>query len=257
MNVRNIALVGDSWAWGEWSFVGDKNWCTHPGIAHYLQIQYPDANIVNFAKAGGSNLYQIDTINSEIGGTSVNDVFDIVVCFWTNPGRDVLNTLITMKEENDLYTLNHWNADIYQQFCEKSAKKSLQELNKLNSHVILIGGQVSLPEIDRDLYPNIYPVVDRMANLITKPLWDIAKSVSVHGEATNKIEVAPVTLLMNTSNPYNFNEQFIADMQQKSKDEIVDYNYEYFPDLGHGGRKLHQLAATKIIDLISSDFNEG
>ena len=57
MEVKNIAIVGDSWAWGEWNFIGETNFPTHNGMQHYLQLEYPRANIVNFARAGGSNLW--------------------------------------------------------------------------------------------------------------------------------------------------------------------------------------------------------
>ena len=67
MEPKNIAILGDSWAWGEWSFVGETNFSTHSGTHHYLQHEYPRANIVNFARAGGSNLYQLDHIAQHVG----------------------------------------------------------------------------------------------------------------------------------------------------------------------------------------------
>jgi len=43
MQPENIAILGDSWAWGEWSFVGETNFPTHSGTHHYLQQEYPRA----------------------------------------------------------------------------------------------------------------------------------------------------------------------------------------------------------------------
>ena len=41
----NIAILGDSWAWGEWSWVGDKNFPTHSGTqSNYLHLSIPEQN---------------------------------------------------------------------------------------------------------------------------------------------------------------------------------------------------------------------
>ena len=93
MDIKNIAIIGDSWAWGEWSFVGETNMPTHTGTHHYLQQEFPRANIVNFARAGGSNVYQLDYIASHVGMDNFKKDFDVMVCFWTDPGRDVLNKI--------------------------------------------------------------------------------------------------------------------------------------------------------------------
>ena len=243
MEVSNIAILGDSWAWGEWSFVGETNMNTHNGTHHYLQQKYHEANIVNFAKAGGSNLYQLDYIANHVNMYNFKKDFDVVICFWTDPGRDVLNTI----EEDNLDDLSYFSKVYYEDRCRKSADIFLKQLNSIGIPVILVGGQVSLPtHIDRSQYSNLYFLIDRMINLIDKPFWDSDKMCPIKGTLENTIDwTAPGRI-----KHLNITEEFKAELDELMETYDKHLNFEFFPDLGHGGRSLHRIASLKIIEQI-------
>lgn len=243
MQPENIAILGDSWAWGEWSFVGETNFPTHSGTHHYLQQEYPRANIVNFARAGGSNLYQLDHIAEHVGMPHFRRNFDVAICFWTDPGRDVLNK-IEQDEGDDLY---HFSQEYYAERCKTTSDIFLNQLNDIGVPVILLGGQVSLPtHIDYTEYENLYPVVDRISNLVDKPFWNKEINSPIRGEMDNTIDwMAPARV-----EHLNFSEDFKKELQELRLEQGKHLNYTFFPDLGHGGRTLHRLASIKIIDQI-------
>lgn len=243
MQVENIAILGDSWAWGEWSFIGDNNLSTHNGTHHYLQQEYPRANVVNFARAGGSNLYQLDRIAEQVGMPYFRRNFDIAICFWTDPGRDILNKI----EQDEGDDLSHFSEEYYTKRCEQTSNIFLNQLNDIGVPVFLIGGQVSLPKhVDYNDYDNLYPVVDRMSNLIDKPFWNEDINGPIKGEMTNTIDWnAPGRI-----DHLRFSEKFKLELQELRLKQNTHLNYTFFPDLGHGGRTLHRLASIKIIDEI-------
>ena len=242
MEVKNIAIIGDSWAWGEWSFIGETNFPTHTGIQHYLQLEYPRANIVNFARAGGSNLYQIDYIQEHIGLEKFKDSFDVVICFWTDPGRDILNNI---KEDADL---SHYTEEIYISKCNNTAEVFLNQLNNLDIPVFLIGGQVSLPDADKlSKYSNLIPSVNRMVNLVDKAFWND----KVNGPAKGKMDNTIDWMAPDRVSHLNFNKQFKDRLKVLQYEQnLFPLNLNFFPDNGHAGRSLHRLACTKIIEQI-------
>ena len=243
MDIKNIAIIGDSWAWGEWSFVGETNMPTHTGTHHYLQQEFPRANIVNFARAGGSNLYQLDYIASHVGMDNFKKDFDVIVCFWTDPGRDVLNKIDEYEGDN----LSHFTKDYYEDRCKQTADIFLNQLNNVGIPVILVGGQVSLPtHIDRSEYSNLHFLIDRMINLVEKPFWDKDLMCPLKGTLDNTIDwMAP-----DRVEHLNLSEEFKAELKELRTQYGKHLNFNFFPDLGHGGRTLHRLASIKIIDQI-------
>jgi len=244
MEVSNIAILGDSWAWGEWSFVGETNMNTHNGTHHYLQQEYHRANIVNFAKAGGSNLYQLDYIASHVNMYNFKKDFDVVVCFWTDPGRDVLNKI----EQDEGNNLNHFSQEYYTERCKTTSDIFLNQLNDIGVPVILLGGQVSLPtHTDYTEYENLYPVVDRISNLIDEPFWDSDKMCPIKGTLDNTIDWSALGRVEHLN---LLTEKFKAELDELRETCDKHLNYTFFPDLGHGGRTLHRLASIKIIDQI-------
>jgi|TARA_B100001094_G_scaffold296990_1_gene319630 hypothetical protein len=243
MEVKNIAILGDSWAWGEWSFVGETNMNTHNGTYYYLQQEYPKANIVNFAKAGGSNLYQLDYIASNVGMYNFKKDFDVIICFWTDPGRDILDKI----EEEEVIQLSHFSKVYYEDRCKKTSDIFLKQLNSIGIPVILVGGQVSLPtHIDRSEYSNLYFLIDRITNLIDNPFWDSDKMCPIKGTMDNTIDWMATERIEHL----NLTEEFKAELVELRKTCYKYFNFEFFPDLGHGGRALHRLASIKIIDEI-------
>ena len=242
MEVKNIAIVGDSWAWGEWNFIGETNFPTHNGMQHYLQLEYPRANIVNFARAGGSNLYQIDYIEKHIGIDKFKDSFDIVVCFWTDPGRDILNKIEGTAD------LSYYTEDLYISQCNETAEQFLIQLDNLQLPVFLIGGQVSLPNADMlSKCSNLIVTVDRMVNLVDKAFWNDDINGPVKGKMDNTIDwMAPDRL-----SHLNFNEKFKDRLKVLQYEQnLYPLNHKFFPDNGHAGRSLHRLASLKVIEQI-------
>ena len=240
----NIAILGDSWAHGEWSVIGNSSIVTHSGVAQYLQETYPKSNIVNFAKGGGGNIYQTDWIAEYIGTDNFRKYFDLVIVFWTDPGRDVLNEY----EKNPLDNYRFLNANHYTELCNKTADDYLAQLNSLNLPVLLIGGQVSLPESSLKL-ENINFLVERMANLVEEPYWDMLEMKSYKGKLSNKIDWEALERIQDLK----LDEQFKVELKQLQKLQDYDLNYEFFPDMGHGGRYLHKICTFKIIEYINAN----
>lgn len=240
----NIAILGDSWAHGEWSVIGNSSIVTHSGVAQYLQETYPKSNIVNFAKSGGGNIYQTDWIAEYIGTDNFRKYFDLVIVFWTDPGRDVLNEY----EKNPLDDYGFLNANHYTELCNKTADDYLAQLNSLNLPVLLIGGQVSLPESSLKL-ENINFLVERMANLVEEPYWDMLEMKSYKGKLSNKIDWEALERIQDVK----LDEQFKVELKQLQKLQDYDLNYEFFPDMGHGGRYLHKICTFKIIEYINAN----
>ena len=132
--------------------------------------------------------------------------------------------------------------------CNKSTDKYLSQLNSFGLPVLLIGGQVSLPDQDPKL-DNINFLIERMANLIDEPLWDMEQMKPTKGKLTNTIDWQAVERMQDSY----LHEQFKVEIRQLRKKHDVDLNYNYFPDMGHGGRWLHKLASFKIIEFINEN----
>ena len=242
----NIAILGDSWAWGEWSVIGDGNMVTHAGVSQYLQETYPKSNIVNFAKSGGGNIYQTDWIIDYIGVENFSKYFDLVIVFWTDPGRDVLNKY----EKNPLPDNDYsfLSLTLYNELCNKTTEEYLTQLNSFGLPVLLMGGQVSLPDEDYDL-DNINFLIERIANLVDEPLWDMKEMKPMKGKLTNTIDWHAIARMQDV----NLHEKFKADVKQLRQSHDPYLNYNYFPDMGHGGRWLHKLATFKVIEFINAN----
>lgn len=234
MELKRLAILGDSWAHGEWTVVSDRGSVTHPGLSHYLYKKWPELEIINFAVSGGGNLYQLDRISEYC----IAD-FDAVVVFWTDPGRDVINELDKTESFSEL------TIEKYEQKCRKYTNKNLIGLNNLGIPVALIGGHVSLPEID-EVYTNLYPVVDRMTNLAKHPFMCGESLHRIQGEVHNKIEWHALDRYGSEMLPA----EFWADVQVKMSHERWRLNLEFFNDLGHGNRHLHELASIKVIEQV-------
>lgn len=230
----NIAIVGDSWAWGEWNFIGDTNFPTHSGVQQYLHEHFPDANIVNFAVAGGGNIYQLDHISESIGHHQFSKYFDVVLCFWTDPGRDVLNHLETVPEEDRVPLTKPY----YEKLCIKTSKKFLEGLNNFNLPVFIMGGQVSVPEFVKE-YDNIKVIEKRISNIVEKPFFCDQTIKPLKGTLDNTIDWKAIERLESDIKP--------EWLQEVKKDQDPILNPFYFPDGGHAGRELHKKVANKII----------
>lgn len=231
---KRIAILGDSWAHGEWSVVSGRGTVTHPGLSHYLHQKWPELEIINFGTAGGRNLYQLDTLSEY----NVAD-FDAVVVFWTDPGRDVINELDTNLNYRDL------TIEKYEQKCQKYSNQNIVRLNDLGIPIALIGGHVSLPEI-KEKYTNLYPVVDRMLNLAKHPFMCGESLTRIQGKVHNKIEWHA----LDRYGAGKLTEEFWYDVQQKMAGERWKLNLEFFNDLGHGNRHLHKLTSIKVIEQV-------
>tara|TARA_A100001011_G_scaffold399639_1_gene509292 strand:+ start:7037 stop:7783 length:747 start_codon:yes stop_codon:yes gene_type:complete len=241
----NIAILGDSWAHGEWGWIGDKNYVTHTGTQHFLQREFTKGKIVNYALAGGSNLYQIDFIREHVGLDNFRETFDYVVVFWTDPGRDVLNNITTTQGGN----FSNLTKSHYQALCDTVTIRSLRQLQNLGLPVILIGGHVSLPDekFREDHYKNLTYLIDRVANLIDKPFWDREKQVAIAGTLDNKIDWLQVdrTGVMT--------DKFLAEIKEDVKKLIEPLDPACFPDSGHGGRIMHRIVSNAIVKEILND----
>ena len=237
---KRIAILGDSWSHGEWSVISDAETAfskvTHPGLQHFLLNEWPDLEVVNFGIAGGGNLYQLDQLQLVLGSKPATDIFDLIICFWTNPGRDVYNTI---KDNTDQFFINY-TIEEYEESCMLANKEHHKALEDLNIPVILIGGQVSLP-----LFPtakNLIPLVPRMANCVTHPFWDMDNMEEEKGTIDNCIDYEQLTMIPSGK----FNDKFKVQLDEKIKQDYC-LNYNYFNDLGHGNRKLHRIVADKVI----------
>lgn len=232
---KRLAILGDSWAHGEWSFVGDSNLITHPGLSHFLYQKYPDVEIVNFAISGGRNLYQLDKLNEY----NMSE-FDAVIVFWTDPGRDVINEL-----EQDPINRGKLTETIYKNKCKRYTLNNLDGLQLLGIPVLMIGGHVSLPDqVNDEKYTNITPVIDRMTNLVKHPFWSLEHMTHAQGTVHNKIDWKALTRWSGKG----FSELFWKDVQRLSRIDDKMLNLEYFNDLGHANRQLHEIASVKIIE---------
>jgi len=230
----NIAIVGDSWAWGEWNFIGDTNFPTHSGVQQYLHEHFPDANIVNFAVAGGGNIYQLDHISENMGHHTFSKYFDVVLCFWTDPGRDVLNHLESVPQEDRVTLSKHY----YEKLCIKASKKFLKGLNDFNLPVFIMGGQVSVPDFVEE-YKNITVIEKRISNIVEKPFFCDETIKPLKGTLDNTIDWLAIERLES---------DIETDwLQEVKKEDDPKLNTFYFPDGGHAGRELHKKVANKII----------
>lgn len=243
----NIAILGDSWAWGEWNWVGDKNFPTHSGTQHYLHLEYPESKIVNFAIQGGSNLYQIDYISEHMGLENFKKNFDYAVVFWTDPGRDVLNHILKNKDGN----FSNMTKSQYQLLCDNSSERSLKQLNNLGVPVLLIGGHVSLPDKKySNKFENLTFLIDRVCNLIDKPFLDTKKQIELEGKLNNTVDWLQVDRIgLLTS-------KFLDEIKDDINELLQPLNTIYFPDSGHAGRNLHKMITYAIINEIESNQKE-
>lgn len=245
---KRIAILGDSWAHGEWSVLCNydtsRSMVTHTGLQHYLRREWDHIDIVNFGISGGGNLYQLDRINELLGGEgSISKVFDLLICFWTNPGRDVVKNF--HDDCGEIILPKEYKIEDYEKECNIVNNHHCRALDSLGIPVILIGGQVSLPTLPPRT-ENLIPLVPRMANLVPDPLWDIDKVTSIEGNLTNILEHNQLRVIPSKF----YNEKFLEDLNQKSKEEHYNLNYKYFNDLGHGNRILHKMVADLVIKTI-------
>ena len=235
----NIAILGDSWAHGEWGWIGNKNYVTHAGTQHFLEREFTKGKVVNYALAGGSNLYQIDHIRDHVGIDNFRETYDYVVVFWTDPGRDVLNNIQNTKGGN----FSNLTKAHYTTLCENATIKMLRQLQNLGVPVFLIGGHVSLPDekLRDPSYDNITYLIERVANLIDKPFWDREKQVAIPGTLDNKIDWLQVdrTGCMTQS--------FMAEIKDDIKLLLEPLDPACFPDDGHGGRIMHRIITNEIV----------
>ena len=242
MAKKRIAILGDSWSHGEWSFVGGSNVVTHPGLSYFLMKEFEgnSIDIINFGIPGGENLYQLDRLNSISDGKPIYSYFDCIICFWTNPGRDVYNNI---KDESDEY-LEKFTLDEYDRLCHKANRNYLHELDKYDIPVLLIGGQVSIPEIPTNI-KNCVPLIPRVANLVPDPLWDHINLKSIEGELTNLIEYDMLSMIPKEK----LHPSVVKENRLKEEDRAF-LNYNFFNDLGHANRHLHQLVSVIISQFI-------
>lgn len=242
----NIAILGDSWAWGEWNYVGEVNMPTHSGTQQYLHEHFPDANIVNFAVAGRGNIYQLDHISEVIGNDQFAKHFDFVICFWTDPGRDVLNNLEKLPSEEINLITKHY----YEKLCAKTTKTFLDILDSFNVPVLMMGGQVSVPDsvIHGTDYQNITVIAPRISNLLQNPFFCRETLKPLQGSLDNKIDWLALERIAD-----NVHEELLVEIKDLEMTTPI-MNPFYFPDRGHAGREIHKIVANKIIHVLE-DFN--
>jgi len=253
-----VALMGDSWSCGEWYLLPDFKEIDIEPISHrspevFLHQQFDNLKIYHLGIQGGTNLTQAQALSKMFQHV------DLGIMYWTCPGRDIINNWAYEIADNNQETMEvvqELSVDKFQKLCRSYTAKTLEMFNSCDTPVCFIGGQVSLPNMDK--YNNCYPVVDRMLNLVEQPFWDMGRKIPETGECHNKIDWLGLERMTHVSDTFslapeqiqNFQKQFIQEGGRHGP-----YNSYYFPDQGHGSRHLHKIAIKQLVDFIKAkDF---
>jgi len=251
---NNIAIVGDSWAFGEWypieghsgSYIDTVPVVSHPSPQQYLHEHFKNLKIYHMAQVGGEN----NSIARDL--KKYKQHFDFGIVYWTCPSRALLN-----KWERTEKDLSNLTLEEYKHKVEEYSKSALEEFNDCGMPLLFVGGQVSLPDLSD--YDNCHAVVDRMTNLIEEPFWSHSENKAKPGKQHNKVDWHSITRFKELGHHIKFSEDFNKEIEEIIFTEYIDiknkygFNPYYFPDQGHGGRFLHKPTSAKLIEYIETN----
>ena len=247
---NSVAIVGDSWAFGEWypieghigSYVGTVPVVSHPSPQTYLHEHFKNLKIYHMAQVGGENNANADVLKNH------KQYFNLGIVYWTCPSRALLNKWENTNKDCSQLTLEDYRCKV-----EEYSKSALEDYNDCDMPLLFVGGQVSLPDLSN--YDNCHAVVDRMTNLVEEPFWCEHEKVNKTGTVHNKIDWEGIFRLAELGQDINFSEEFLKDVHKIRLEEFPEYrlNPYYFPDQGHGGRYLHKIATDKLIKFIETN----
>ena len=247
----SIGIAGDSWSMGEWfPFNPGGNYIdTIPALSHrspeiYLHEYYNNIKVYHLGRQGDCNTYQSDI------SYKIKDHLDFAIVYWTCPSRDMLNQ---WEHKLGIEKLKNLTSESYENICYENSRDRLEELNSCGFPILLIGGQVSLPDVSE--YSNIIAVVERMTNLIDYPFWDEKTNQPMSGKLNNKLDYDGMIRLTRINESYEVPAGIIDYLEDKIKEFGIRqrYNPKYFPDQGHGNRLVHKLTMEKIKEVIDNN----
>ena len=246
----SIAILGDSWAFGEWypidghhsSYINTVPVVSHPSPQQYLHEHFNNIKIYHMAQVGGENNANADVLNNQ------KHSFDFGIVYWTCPSRALLNKWERTEKDLSNLTLSDYRYEV-----EKYSKSALEVYNNCDMPLLFVGGQVSLPDLSD--YNNCHAIVDRMTNLVDLPFYCIHEKVNKAGTVHNKVDWEGVNRLADIYPDMKYSKEFLKDLHKLRVEEFPKYIYNlyYFPDQGHGGRYLHKPTTTKLIEYIESN----
>lgn len=221
----NIAIVGDSWARGEWGF-DEKNKYTllHPGLSFYLKEK--NHNVINRGMGGGSNRSAFRFLTNLLAENN----FDLIFWFKTDPLRDIADN-----------NFIHYNMK-YDEFKSKIIEQTVECYNNFNSlgvKIHAIGGAQKLDKTLIEDYPNLIPYIPCLTEWV-EPDY-------IHPEIWSS------DWLIDAIDSKRLNHEIVDNLfEEKIKqDKLMGYKKYFWPDGRHLNRVGHQL----LFDKICSDFN--
>ncbi len=248
-NKQKLVIAGDSWSQGEFSRFPEYNGRviqTHPGTHQYLIEAFPDLHLKNYGRNADNNTSQAHLLKKEWEFM----VPDAVVFFWTCSLREVANKLVKREIPSDLSLgelLDH---------IDDSQHSAMKLLNDLGVPVLMVGGHVDLDVDKISQYDNLVPLVPRAKGLFMGGFGDIPPSTidynTLEGTIMNDCIDEGVT-------PPSLNKELLFNLSTLYKQNYCYKNFrrdeKLFPDISHGGRKIHKEISFYVIDWLRSNLN--
>jgi len=269
-NSMRWLITGDGWSRGEYpagvwqvpGWVGEPHcntyWRTagsHPGVSHWLQHTYPDADVVTAGGVGITlsqcvkrSFYWCDWYQHNCTG---------IIFFWHNPVTDwnpfnwhSENWHGVEPDPDDLYYIlptNRWEHTEPEEFSHMLRELviiRLAELNDLGIPIYMVGGSCSLPLELMEPYDNLIPAVPNARQLVW-PDWYINWWRAGHMLKTEALYRNHPDRL-NPINPvlvHWLHQQHDAQQPDHIDPQLLQ---THLPDGVHGGRQLHKMIWQEI-----------